>query len=818
MLIDDGKAQFDVILNKWASSLDSIDNEANTRFKLIDEIFKYALGWESLGEYSLEKYLPSGYADYVLSVDQKDRLVVEAKRSNRVLINSSAQNTQYLSADSAVLKDAQDGLRQAQFYCVDTGVLFAALTNGVEWIAYWAVRENGKKPSEGKVVLFPSLAAIQNDFAQFWDLFSRQGVIEQRFKVRIREAEGLRVQSAEMLTAVLRTRDYKYLEKSKFITDLDVVFKRFFSSMAGDDDPEMLVHCFVESKESKEADVTLGKIAFGLVERLEIMSSESGQELQEKMETAVEFGRGEFVLIIGNKGAGKSTFIERFFKLVLPPGLRNTCTVARIDVADSAGDVATICDWLDRQVLSALESALFTDGIATYDQLQGIFFAEYQRWIHGPHRVLYETDKTEFKIKFGEYLEVSRNNDLHHYIGRLLNDVVTNRKKMPCLVFDNTDHFDEAFQEKVFQYAQSLFRASFSFVICPITDRTIWKLSKHGPFQSYESTALYLPVPAMKSVLEKRVSFIRSKLQGKTSSVEPSQYFLKKGIRLSLQNIDAFAACVEEIFISSDGISRTIGGLTNFDVRRSLQLSQKITTSPHIKIDDLVRMYLTTTAQTIKLRLIHSAILCGDSNHYAADSNHFVNNIFEVKGDQLSSPLLGASLLKFFADIDSHSDGSINAAHASLTDVIDYFDSMGIGSTVLRRSVERLANAHLLAAFDSSEQLVVDESRFRITPSGKIHLEWVLGNESYMQEMALTTPLRSCERRDELSNRWHSTGKKDRDDWLAIAKLFATYALEQDSLFISVPNMEGYRGQLDMRTQFSSRWLQRLDDVSTRIL
>ncbi len=813
MTLDEGKEAFESLRLQWEPILKEIDNEADTRFKLIDQILHKVLGWNILGDFSLERYGSSGFADYILSADGRDRMVVEAKRAGAALVDTHAKSTQYLAVKSAALKDAQAGLAQAQNYCMDNGITFAVLTSGLEWIAYLAIREHGRKPSEGKLIVFPSLESISQDFSQFWDLFSRQAVLQDTYKIRIREVEGFRIQPSEELKPILKPSDRKFLTKSQLALDLDKVFKEFFSSMAGQNDPEMLAQCFVESKESKEADVNLETIAKSLIGQLELMSSEEGEQLQRRMQSAVESKRGEFVLIIGNKGAGKTTFVDRFFRLVLPANLRESCTLIRVDVGDHTGELSTIVSWLDQQILLTLEQILFEKGNATNEQLQGIFYSEYCRWKEGPYKFLYEKDRAEFKIKFGTYLEELRSKQVHSYIERLLADVVANRKKMPCLVFDNTDHYSEVFQEAVFQYAQSLFRAVFSFVICPITDRTIWELSKHGPLQSYDTTSFYLPVPAMKNVLEKRVGFIRKKIEEGEQGGR-GQYFIGKGIRLSVQDITAFASCVEEIFVTNEGVSRIIGSLANFDIRRSLQLSQAIVTSPHVKVDDLVKLYLTDGKLPIKPRQIYMGIICGESNHFSQESNHFVLNIFEVQGDDLASPLLRLSILRYFIDVENQSGQDVQAAHVSVEDVISYFDSMGIPASTVKAHIQRLATSKLLATYDASEQKIIEDSLLRVTPSGKVHFEWATTNATFVTEAALTVPLRSSHPRDELMRLWSAEGKKSRDDWDEFVGKFAEYCLEQDSMFCVVPAMQSYKSQNGLRDQFRNRWIPRQPVVS----
>ncbi|MBV8738453.1 MAG: hypothetical protein JO007_14570 [Alphaproteobacteria bacterium] len=118
--------------------------------------------------------------------------------------------------------------------------------------------------------------------------------------------------------------------------DLEKIFDRFFGAMSGDDDPEMLLECFVETNESRAADTTFAKITRDLLGYVETLATTSGGQLVRELENAVESNTGEIVLIIGNKGAGKSTFIDRFFGQILHRALRRKCLVIRIDMADSS--------------------------------------------------------------------------------------------------------------------------------------------------------------------------------------------------------------------------------------------------------------------------------------------------------------------------------------------------------------------------------------------------------------------------------------------------------------------------------------------------
>lgn len=133
---------------------------------------------------------------------------------------------------------------------------------------------------------------------------------------------------------------------------------------------------------------------------------------------------------------------------------------------------------------------------------------------------LYERDKDQFKIDFGKHIEERRETRPSEYIKRMIGDITKSRLKVPCLVFDNTDHYSIEFQETVFQYARSIYEREICLVIVPITDKTSWQLSQQGAIQSFENEVLYLPMPKPKKIIEKRIEFIQKELLQPVSKKE----------------------------------------------------------------------------------------------------------------------------------------------------------------------------------------------------------------------------------------------------------------------------------------------------------
>lgn len=803
MHIDDAQNAWGKLAPEIESMLSTIETEQDTRLHIIDRILIEVLGWprESI---RTERHSDAGYTDYLLVHGERNLLVLEAKRSQKILLDTKNPKIATYKLGGAALKSAQPGINQARVYCLETGVPIATLTSGLEWIAFWALRTDGKAPNEGQAIVFPNLAAITDNFSTFYDLFSRDGVSQEISRIRLNEAEGLRVQHGETLVSINDPNKIRLLARSDIASDLDRIFREFFSVMSGDTDPEMLAKCFVNSKESHEADSALQKITHDLINQVEVVSASKGEELARHIEDAAETKRGEFVLIIGNKGAGKSTFIERFFQLVLDKQLRDRCLLARIDLLNSTGERTSITSWLIESLKDQVENELFNGASPSYEELQGVFWKEYQRWRNGEHKVLYEQDRTAFKIKFGEYIANLIDNKPELYVKKLLLNAVRSRHLLPCIVFDNTDHFPQPFQEDVFQFAQSIFRSGLSFIICPITDRTIWRLSKQGPLQSYVTTPFYLPVPSTKDVLSKRIEFIKEKLGGEGQT--QNQYFIGKGIRLSIQNIRGFAAAIEDIFINTEYMGRVVGWLSNHDIRRGLYIAQRIITSPIITIENLVSVYVTGKREIVDVRKTKRALFWGNYNGFQPSDSDFIVNLFSIHPSFPTSPLGKPSILRLLIDKDNQARQPTDS-YFSIGDIVNYLEPVGISRSAIFEFCKELLAYRLIEPYDPTDDDVYAEQRVRVTHSGKIHLEFALEDETYVIEMAKATPIRDINLVTQMRAKLFK-GKNTWEDWITFISTFMTYCLSEDNVFVTIPNTTGYEGQKELRDRMRTKWIR----------
>lgn len=778
-----------------SSALDETPNESDTRLKALDRLLFEVLGWRHEAVFT-EPPTPSGYIDYLLTIgERRGAIVIEAKRSGLLRANTVATKSAVMSLSGPVLQPLKEGIRQAMAYATEQGAPVAVLTDGRCWLFFKASRTDGLPPMQGKGIFFPNLESIQQDFARFAELLGFSFVIERHHIAHLNAAEGMTIGDAEEQYYVSNPSDAHMRPRDALANDASRLFTQFFSRLSNTEDKEMMRACFVETVESKKADYELQKIVQNVLNGISSLDTVESTALQIEIERTMISLKSQTVLIVGNKGSGKSTFIQRFFEEILPNGIRQHCSIARVDLATYSGDPLNVVAWAIRQMRGLLETQVCTNSPPSYDDLQGIFWGEYVRLRNGPKKPLYESNKDEFKISFGDHMEKIREEQAEEYVRLLLKRSVAGLKKLPCIVFDNTDQFPPEIQDSVYQLAHSLESAASVFIIVPITDRTVWRLSKVGALQSYTSKSFYLPVPEAKEIFSRRVKFVKEKIN--IEKVHNSAYFSKKGFSVSIDDLSMFADAVERIFIDNDYVSGLIGRLANFDIRRMLRLAERIFISPEVKIDDIVKSHYGGPSVAADKQRTHRALIKGEYDRFSELENEYVCNLFFTDPRKPSSPLLPLYILWVLRQ--RHATvriDQIEARHWLVSELCDFFEGCGISIEAVLSDIRRLFDRRLIETLDPNVRILGVADRISIKESGVAHIDLIATSSVYMEQMALTTGINLRSVRDEIKQKAHISNNQS---FLEIRDIFIAYLLKVDASRLSIPQTSTYRQLNDAR-------------------
>jgi predicted ATPase len=788
--IDAAYDAFTLLLPEIEGYMSSVQTEADVRLKVINRILIEVLHWpyEAI---SAEPHTDSGFADYALLESSLCRVIVEAKRDGLSLGCEDRRpgGSYKISGGVFNLAAARDGINQAIRYCGEKSSELACVTNGREWILFRGSRlGDGRNTRDGHAFVFPSLASVREQFSLFYNILSRESASRFSYRAYFQEAEGQPIRTTVFQKSIRAVGSAQHLPSSDLSNDIDRIMAAYFQRLTGDDDPGMLEQCFVETTESLHADRQIARIADAIADRIQALETGHGTALAELVERVSQAGRHEFVLIVGTKGAGKTTFITRFFQTVLDKRVLATSVVLRVDLREFSSGDDKVTDWIDARLIAEAEAQLFADGQPSFREIQGMFFDEYTRLSKGAWAPIYNAsdDHLAFHTKFGEMVEDMRLNRRHDYLRGILRQAVTNRKYLPILVFDNADHFDIAFQQQVYQYARSIYEVEICLVILPVTDRTSWQLSKHGALQSFEHESFFLPAPRMDEIIRKRIDFVDSRVE--LERVEPNgRYSISGNLHLTIKDLSVFTRALQRVFLQTSEISEWISDLANHDVRRALALARQFIGSPHLRVDDLVSTYLSGSAVQVAGPRAIRALVRQKYDIYPVGVNDFVQNIYGLNIELATTPLLGVRILQLLADVTP--DERRNAL-IDVDQIEAYFGAMSIENRAVRLWLDALLKTGLILDYDATTSSIDASRQVEIAPSGRRHLRWALHDFQYVHAMADVTPLLVEPVYAELQS-----DQRNKKEWHRTTGKFLRYLLDEDRSYCTSPKHEAYLSQ-----------------------
>lgn len=242
--IDAARQRFVDLMPQLQAALAKSQNEAGTRFHVLDRVLMEVLGWPN-DQIEPEKAVVEGFVNYTLhSLEARPQLIIEAKRGGKLSLGTASQKVSELVLGGSVLKPAQNAVRQAVGYASLKSVSPACVTDGRIWLFFQTNRRDGTDLLQGKGILFPSLASIASEFPKFHDLLSPAGVRDRLGLVQLNRAEGIRAAYEEDRAAyeedqvtVSPPSEAKMLARDALGQDASLLFKQFFAGISTDSDP-----------------------------------------------------------------------------------------------------------------------------------------------------------------------------------------------------------------------------------------------------------------------------------------------------------------------------------------------------------------------------------------------------------------------------------------------------------------------------------------------------------------------------------------------------------------------------------------------------
>lgn len=281
------------ILGEAAANIENIRSEEDAKLQIITRLLTDALGWAH-SDISAERHNENGFSDYIVSDGDHEAFVVEAKKVGIIGVTTHATTLMHYKISGPALRDAFVGIGQAASYAAPLGIQLATLTDGCTWIVFLPYTP-GANYRDKQAIVFPGFDAILNDFSTFYELLSKSESKKNTYKLIFDQVhENRLVQSATLIPA-FPLSEIVIEQKSALAFDLENVFSNYFSGLAGDDDPELLINCFVETRESRVADFSLERITTNVLGNIGAADKTVDEGLHSIISSTIEGDLGQTV-------------------------------------------------------------------------------------------------------------------------------------------------------------------------------------------------------------------------------------------------------------------------------------------------------------------------------------------------------------------------------------------------------------------------------------------------------------------------------------------------------------------------------------------
>ncbi|HEY7419111.1 MAG TPA: AAA family ATPase, partial [Ktedonobacteraceae bacterium] len=504
-----GKANLDKLIEWWNEHQSPTRNEASTRFHLIDTLFFDCLGWSKDDMIPEEPHGPE-YADYTFLAPRRI-LIVEAKRES-VYFELPSEKTKLEYSLPALMRDypsLKKAIEQVAGYCQSRGVPYAAVCNGTQIVAFVAARSDGSPPLDGKAMVFSSLSNMASNFLELWQALSKPGIEDKWLQNRLigTSVPQLPPKLSATILGYPGTRG-----RNPFQADLSVVSELVLEDVARAPDLEdkFLEECYSQSGALSQYSLVSKTILKARYAALYESEAPGPTTLPAAPKSGVshdllaESLSRRPILLIGDVGVGKTTFIRHLIRIDAAPLFENSLTL-NLDLGTQATLTADLRSFVPQEIARQLLDKYGVD-IEERNFVRGVYHAELERFGKGIYTDLRETNPGLYLEREIAFLAEKLNNREEH-VKSALEHLAKGWKKQIVIFLDNADQRDDNTQQTTFLIAQEMADRWPATVFVALRPETFHRSMRLGALSGYHPKAFTISPPRIDRVIEKRLQF-----------------------------------------------------------------------------------------------------------------------------------------------------------------------------------------------------------------------------------------------------------------------------------------------------------------------
>jgi hypothetical protein len=725
---DDAYQNFLTIYEKYKDQTD-VFNEADTRAKIIDFILRDCLGWDEKN-IRREHRVESGRIDYQLLHETICLIVIEAKKTGEYfsIPNTMTSRTYKLGGAISNVPNLMEALNQVRNYCNDIGCKYAAVFNGHQMLVFSAITI-GKSWKEGHCIVFNSLNDIKDNFPLFWNMLAFEHVTQGSL-INFLE-KGKRDITFSKLISELHNPDQSWA-RNQLYTYIRPISDLVFSELLDEARTQVLRECYVFGATNRPLireieDYFRDKLPYFAqkykIKELLQTETKAGSFEKEFLIKSYDKTKGSLIVLLGGIGSGKSTFLHRFFKLVL------------------GSHENLLWFYIDFRAAPIKES-----------EIQSFILEK-----------MFEEWTRKYLPKFRQSLDdvgfAAECSDLHTYFAKLFN--LLHRLKFDItIVIDNVDQHDYNLQEKIFLTSHHLTDTLRTVTIVALREETFLTSTRTGIFDAYDTPKFHIASPDFLEMILKRIDFTLKILSH--SSDKLFSTISREELADMKKYFSIIKGSLRKVNKQSLRIISFIDNISVGNMREALNMFNNFIVSGNTNIKEIFERKAKSGTYQIAYHQIIKSIILGEYRYYMQNRSHIMN-VFDFDTALTDSQFNLIRILKYLLT-RFNKRAAIGRGYVAIQELFSAGNEVFIKKEVIRDSLLRLSFFNLIE-YDNQSRVELDSATFvKITPAGKYYLLELIYDFVYLDSIFMDTPISSLTVRQRLKKLYDITDLGSRLD------------------------------------------------------
>lgn len=712
-------------------------SESDTRSKILDYILIKVLGYE---EYDItrEGYTEPGYYDYKISLPNF-QFIIEAKKDYSDL---KLPTKHFKTKINTLLAGNKDVIEQIIKYLVGEGVTYGIITNGHQFIIGRFINTDGSRWKENTCIIFNGFSDINSRFIDFYNLLSKNATRNNSLLNYLSEER----QEGQTIFSKLGAKRHKELIRNDLTASLIPILSNIFGEIYKFetlDNKELLKECFIKNEETKKSKSEIERLIDDrppdLKEVIPVVNTDNTINYIKKTVTQPienkETPPPDPIIIIGSKGAGKTTFINYLFEVSLDPETLSERPFVYLDFR-KYDDLGSEKEQIYKDILSSIERQYPDLNLYDLTVLKRTFYREINQKDKGVWKHIKDSDTSAYNERVSTLLDEALKNPIEHF-NKLSEYLIREKRKRLTIIIDNADQKGPAFQKEAYLLGASINRIAKCAIIISLREGYYYRWRNKPPFDAFQSTAYHVTAPPYGEVLKGRIDFALKKIDinEATRGVVDD-----KKITVSPETVLKFFLNLDKTLFSVDN-SEMLHYLeeTSYpNIREGLESFRKFLLSGHTN----VHKYVMSQEFSIPIWEFIKSIALNNNLYYNNETSEIKNIFYPAKNNY--NHFTKIRILRFL--FNTTKKLGFREKFVPLEDIVDLFLKIGYTKEVIMDELFMLVDYKLIDTDNYVSDIegvdsLLSESNFCISLRGVYYIEQLMNRFHYLNLVLQSTPI-----------------------------------------------------------------------------